>query len=130
MSNAVLGYIHETGAPEVNIPERPFLLPGVRDASKQVAALLKRGAQAAMAGDTARVDRALHAAGIAATNAVKRKITVGPFAPLAPSTIKRRQRRTKGSSYRRSASSAADVKPLIDTGQLRQSITYVVRSKK
>src|SRR5882724_12416208 len=32
INNAQLGYIHEFGAPEVNIPPRPFLVPGVQGA--------------------------------------------------------------------------------------------------
>jgi hypothetical protein len=52
--------------------------------------------------------------GLAAENAVKRKILTGKFAPLKPATIKR-----KGHS-----------KPLIDTGQLYDSITSQVRPRR
>ena len=49
-----------------------------------------------------------------ARNAVVRKINKGPFTPNAPATVKR-----KGSSQ-----------PLIDTGNLRKSITFVIRDDK
>lgn len=118
LSNAVLGYIHENGAPEVNIPARPFLLPGVRDACEQITKLFKTGGQAALKGDEEGMNKALHAAGLVAMSSVQRRITNGPFLPLKPSTLRARQRRGR-----------TGTKPLIDTGQLRRSITYVVRDK-
>jgi hypothetical protein len=69
-------------------------------------------------------------------NAVRTKITDGPFAPLADSTLRARARRgRKGavaelkSRAQGNAPNNANAKPLIDTGQLRKSITYVVRKK-
>lgn len=117
ITNAALGYIHEFGAPEANIPARPHLVPGVQDAKEQVTARFKHAAKSAFMGRPAEVDRALNAAGIIATSSVKRKITSGPFLPLAPSTLAARRRRGR-----------TGAKPLIDTGQYRNSITYVLRT--
>lgn len=118
IANAALLWIHEHGAPEANIPARPSLLPGIRDAQPQITNYLKQAGQAALKGDTARVDRVLHAVGLTAVNSVRRKIQMGPFIPLAPATIAARQARGR-----------TGTKPLLDTGQMRNAITYVLRDK-
>lgn len=118
IDNATLGYIHEFGAPAANIPARPFLIPGLQDARDQVGKRLGRAASAALDGNAERIEDEYDAAGLIAQNAVRRKITEGPFVPLKPATLaKRRARGRKGD------------KPLLDTGQLRRSITYVVRNR-
>lgn len=129
MTNAQLGYIHEHGAPERNIPARPFLIPGVREGQKRYVPYMRQAASAILAGDAESADKAMNAAGLAAMSAVQSKIRRGPFAPLSPATIARRRQRSAGSSYRRKAKTAADVTPLIDTAQMLRSVTYVVRTK-
>lgn len=129
-SNAQLGYLHENGSPANNLPARPFLVPGVRNAQKQVEHRLKAAARAALEGETGRMNRNLHAAGMEAMISVQRKLQSGPFVPLAPGTIAARRRRSAGSSYRRKATTAEDVKPLIDTAQMLRAVTYVVREDK
>lgn len=120
LGNAALGYIHETGAPEAGIPSRPFLMPGVRRAQKPIAQLLKSAVRSMSDGDRAEAERAMHAAGITAVNSVRRQIQQGEgFAPLAASTLAARRRRGR-----------TGTRPLIDTGQLRNSITYVLREDK
>lgn len=119
ITNAMLGYIHENGAPEVNIPPRPFLVPGIREAKEEIANYLEQAGKAAVDGRIDIMDRALHAAGLVAQTSVKQKITEGPFIPLKASTLSARRRRGhKGT------------RPLIETSQLHNSITYVIRNKK
>lgn len=113
INNAELGYLHEYGAPAANIPARPFLVPGVEGAESKFTPHLKAAAQAAISGEGGRVAQGLGRAGIVAATAVKRKIDEGPFAPLSEATIQR-----KGSD-----------KPLLDTGQMRNAVTSVVRKK-
>src|SRR5260364_404888 len=120
--NAALGYLHETGSPARNIPARPFLVPGVRSAQKRINRYFEQSASAALDGHMEQVDKALHRAGLAAQNAVRAKMTEGPVKPLAESTLQARARRGHTPEN-------ANAKPLIDTGQLRKSITYVVRKK-
>jgi len=118
ITNASLGYIHEHGSPARNIPARPFLVPGVKEAAPKAAAAMKKLAGQALT-DASAVDKALNAAGLIAQTGVKKRIVSGEgFAPLKEGTIKARQR--KG---------AKGTKPLIRTGQLLNSITYVVREK-
>lgn len=127
INNAALAYIHEHGSPEANIPARAFLKPGVQNAKNEISAGLKVAARLALEGRTDAVDRQLHRVGMMGRDAVKAKITAGPFVPLKPATIAARRRRSAGSKYRRKATSAADVRPLIDTAQMRNAINYVIR---
>lgn len=127
INNAQLGYIHENGAPDVGIPARPSLFPGIRDAQQPIAQFLAVAAKALINGKEGKADQALHAAGLLAVSAVQARIRRGDFVPLKASTIRRRRIRTKGSKYRRKATTAAQVTPLIDSGQFIRSFTYIVR---
>ena len=115
VSNAQLLYIHTNGSPARHIPARPVLepaivAPGNREA---IAYELSQAVTANLNGQSPL--RSLKRAGIAGSNAAKSWFTDSRngWAPNAPSTIK-----AKGSD-----------KPLIDTGALRQAITYVVRGE-
>ena len=118
VTNAALGYIHEHGSPANNIPARPFLIPGVKDAHDAIEKRLKKAADAALKGNKAEVDRQLHSAGVEAQDAVKTKINSGDFKPLSEATLAQRRARGRTGTL-----------PLIDTTKLRNSITYVVRGK-
>lgn len=118
MTNAVLGYLHENGVPELNIPRRAFLMPGIRDEQAKIASYLKQATQASMRGDKAGMERALNAAGLTGMKGAQHKITKGPFIPLAASTLRRRRARGR-----------TGTRPLIDTGQLRRALTYIVRNR-
>lgn len=143
ITNAALGYIHEFGAPGANIPARPFLVPGVRKAEKEVLPHLRAAYQAALDGRNTKPDKELVAAGLIAEGFVKREITTGNFAPLKPGTVAGRAR-SRGSKTQRAAEKeylrlvgagaspaaaqvAAGIRPLVNTGQLRAAITSVVR---
>lgn len=118
ISNAQLAYLMDKGSPANNIPARPFLYEGIADAQKQVADQLGKAAEQALDGHADKAETFLNAAGLVAQNAVKNRITEGDFAPLKPATIKARKRQ-----------GFAGTKPLVHTGQLRNSITYVVTKK-
>lgn len=126
-NNAMLAYVHENGAPTRHIPPRPFLRPGIQENRRAIAQQLERAGRQALAGQVEAMERQLHIAGAIARDFVRLKITTGPFVPLAARTIAARRRRSAGSRYRRRATTAADVTPLIDTGQLRNAINYVIR---
>jgi len=120
IGNAYLGAIHEYGSPARNIPARPFLNPGVKDAEKDTVKILRAGAVRALTEMSAGViDQTLNRVGLNAQATVKKRITgqIG-FAPLSESTIKARERTGKKGT-----------KALIRTGDLLNSITYVVRDK-
>lgn len=118
INNAALGYIHENGAPEAGIPPRPFLLPGIAGAQARIADEFGKAATYAIEGRPEAVSRQFVRAGTIGRDAVKAKINTGPFVPLAPTTLAARRARGR-----------TGTKPLIDTGQLRNSINFVVRSR-
>lgn len=118
LTNAEIGYIQEHGAPEANIPARPFLIPGIREGKDGIVGQLRAAAKKTMRGDRSAAEQGLNRAGMVAQNFVRTEINKGIAPSLAPTTIKARQRRGR-----------TGTKPLIDTGQLRNSITYVLRGK-
>lgn len=115
MDNATLGYIHEFGAPNANIPARPFLLPGVASVKDKTAERLGAALNASLLGDTATADRQRHAAGMIAQSAVKNMINSNIQPALSARTLAKRRARN-----------VTRENTLIDTGQLRNAITYVV----
>jgi hypothetical protein len=137
MNNATIGYIMENGSPAANIPARPWLVPGVKDVQAEVAAELGGAAKAALSGQPGAIAGNLERAGLTAQNAVRAKINSGDFTPLSDATLRARARRGKrGSKGARAelasraagnAPSTASAKPLIDSGQFRNSVGYVVR---
>ena len=101
INNAALGYIHENGAPEVGIPARPFLVPGVASVQPKIEEGLKAAGDAAFGGKEESVDRALTRVGLIGQAAVRKKITDGPFVPLKPATISARKRRSDAAASSR-----------------------------
>lgn len=152
VTNADLGYIHEFGAPEANIPARPFLIPGVRKATNDALAHLRGAVLAALDGKADVALNELRAAGIIGMTYVKRELRTGNFVPLKPATVANRfrsrdtlSRRTNEDRYLqlvgwgtgqpgamtpKDAQDATGIRPLINTAQLLASITYVVRQVK
>jgi hypothetical protein len=116
INNAALAYIHENGAPEAGIPERPFLKPGIDTKQTEITTALEKTGQAALEGNPGKVDRGFNAVGLIGQNAVRAKINDGPFTPLAEATLAARRARGRTGD-----------KPLIDKGELRNALTYVVR---
>ena len=147
-NNAVIGYTMENGDPARNIPQRAFLVPAVKSIQPEIAKRLRDIASAAMASDIGKVKSLRVQLGILAQRAVQQKITAGPFVPLSEVTLQRRAERKfgKGAAGSRKgakielarraqglAASTDFARPLIDTGQLRRSINYVIgptRSKR
>lgn len=113
MNNATLAAIHELGSPSANIPARPFLKIGIAKAQKECVNILGIGAAKALTNfDAGDLVKAQDKAGLVAQNSVRGVFTSGELKPLAESTLKKKGKKTT---------------PLIDTGSLRTSISYVVR---
>ena len=115
-TNAEIGYQNEFGSPANNIPARPHLLPGVAAVQDKVVAKLTQAADAAATGRPSDAERHLHAAGLLAQNSVRRTLTTTAYRPLSEHTLSGRRARGR-----------TGTKPLIDTGQYRRAITYIVR---
>lgn len=110
---AQLASIHEFGAPSAGIPERSFLRSAIIEGQEGISNLISQGVSVYLR-DGKQIDLQFYdRIGLYASNLVKDKIVRGPFVPLKEATIER-----KGSS-----------KPLVDTGALRQSITWVTRNE-
>lgn len=109
-SNAELAAIHEFGSPAHNIPERSFLRKPLISNAAVIANLAKNAVGKFITGQIT-AEAALGALGEEAKNISRVAITEGITPTLKPATIKRKK----------------STKPLIDTGQLLNSITYEVR---
>ena len=105
--NAMIAMVHEFG---INVPERSFLRSTVLEQADKYARIFATNIPDAIKNGTPAYE-AYSRLGTIAMNDVRLKIASGEFAALAPATIKRKK----------------SSKPLIDTGNLRQSINYEIR---
>lgn len=112
ITNAELMFIHTNGSPIRNIPKRPTIEPTVEENKERISEMFKKAVNKVLAnrGD-GRAD--LEKIGLWTVNKIKAKFGSDELVPNAPSTIAQK----------------GDNNPLIDTGQLRNSITYVIRRK-
>ena len=117
ITNAELMYIHTNGSPLRHIPKRPVIEPAIEaeENKKDIADDLGKAARNVMDGDKPGAIRRLELAGMNGQNAARAwfEDPRNNWPPDRPATAAR-----KGSD-----------RPLIDTGQLRKSIIYVVRDK-
>lgn len=110
INNAELAAVHEFGTKDGRIPERSFIRSSMTENRNAYVAAHAESLRKVVRGEMA-FDKSLDLLGLRAASDVQENIRSGDFEPLAQSTIDR-----KGSS-----------KPLIHTGNLRQSITHEVR---
>lgn len=110
-----LATIHEFGSAKARIPERSFLRATMRNNQAAIAKMNQVVVRAALKGQDP-VPAAVRV-GLRLEAAVKRTITELRTPPLARSTIRKRFALTGD----------ADPNPLVDTGHLRNSVSYVVR---
>lgn len=112
---ALGAYIWAHGDPLWHIPPRPFLGPSIELNAEKISKQQGKVIKAALAGNDTQVEAECIKLGLLAQNCVKAYFLdpTNGWDPNAPTTIE-----AKGSA-----------KPLIDTGALRNSITYVIRVK-
>lgn len=96
----------------VHSPPRPFLRQTVENNESGIVSAGAKLIESAIVGGGTAQD-ALESLGVLVKGFVQDTITSGSFAPNAESTV--RQKRSS--------------KPLIDTGQMRQSVNYVIKPK-
>jgi len=123
ITNAELGIIHEFGVPERGIPERSFLRSTVSEESENLGRLGNMQIAEFLEGNTSAHD-AFATIGVYLQGQIVEKITDGEFQPNTAETTRRKLAPVKDKKKRRAPDAN---KPLIDTGQLRASITYEVR---
>jgi hypothetical protein len=104
-----LGMVHEYGSPTRNIPARPFIGPPIADNVDKYKKIMRKQAARLLFRRTS-LHNALSLVGEAGKADIQKYMLSANFKPLAASTIE-----AKGSS-----------KPLIDSGQMRNAITYEI----
>lgn len=120
ITNAELLFIHTNGSPVNNIPPRPVIEPAIKHDRERLSNMMKKSAQFVLNGHIEDAIIQLRKTGMRGQN-VSRNWFVNPennWPPNSPSVIDAKRR--KGSTNPR---------PLIDTGELRKSITYFVKTK-
>ncbi len=110
VSNAELLFIHTNGSPVHGIPPRPVLKPAIEENKDRISADLKNAIDTALRGDAGGILPALEKAGLDGQNIARKYFTDANGWPP-----------NKGHS------DTVSKKPLIDTDEMRKSITYVVR---
>lgn len=117
INNATLLAINNFGSPANNIPARPVMEIGIRNAQEPIAAEFAKAAKEVLTKGPAAVDLYFNRAGMIAANSIKKAINSQEgISPPAESTMaSRKARGFKGT------------KALIVTGQMRNAITYVVK---
>lgn len=109
LSMVEIAAVHEFGAPSAGIPSRSFLRAYVEENESKLRAFLAKLLEAVLEGKYKR-DQAFNLFALRVVGEMKKRISDGLEPQVAPATQKR-----KGESK---------TKPLINTGQLRNSITY------
>ena len=134
MGNAALAYIHDNGSPVAGIPARPFMTPVIRNAQDRINTHFLASVKAQIENKPKIATEHLEKAGMIAQNSIRKVINEGEgFAPLKRSTKLGRLRRRKSAeswSEEKREEVMESFHPLVDTGQLRDSITYQVVRKK
>ncbi|HCM61775.1 MAG TPA: hypothetical protein DIT05_04400 [Morganella sp. (in: Bacteria)] len=117
---AYVAAIQELGYPAGGIPPRPFMRPAMTEHRQEYGQLIGRAVKAAVNGKIT-VTNGLTQIGAKAAGDVQMAIKSVTTPPLNDATIAVRSRRhSKGKSTN---------KPLVDSGQMLQSVTFAVEDK-
>lgn len=114
-TNAQKLYYNSMGSPLKKIPSRKVLEPAIEDKLDEIGFELNKGVVMGLVAGEEEMDKAYNRAGLMAQQACVNWFDnpKNNWAPNAPYTIKQ-----KGSDS-----------PLIDTGEMRKSITYIIEDK-
>jgi len=119
IGNAAIGFIQEKGDPAMNLPARPWLKPGVASDQPGTNDLFKKAGKAALEGNSKKAQDIYTAIGLRNQRAVQRYIkNSGNFAPLSDRTLWARKNRK--------IAPRTGEKPLIDSAQLLQHVSFVI----
>lgn len=121
IGNAAILAINHFGSDDGKIPPRPVLTTGIKNAQADITDQFKIMAKKALKQGVSALDTGYERIGIIASNACKKVITdQDGIKEPSDATLKARQYLTQ--------SGFKGTKALLVTGQLRNAITYVVRS--
>lgn len=145
-SSAELAVIHEFGAPEINVPARPFILATFdkhrQEYRRMLTVAVQKGVAAGVASGLAGAQeylRLLNLIGMKMASDIKAYVTQGAGVPPpnSPATLARKLR--KGAWKRKpmpaldefgrlqDPGAAGTPRPLVDTGRMVGAITWLVR---
>ncbi|WP_368489314.1 hypothetical protein [Clostridium sp. BJN0013] len=112
-SRAYEFFVHEHGSPLFRIPPRPVLAPAIENSKDVIAEAMKQAMKSIL--NNRDVSTQLGKVGMLGQNICRKWFTdpENKWASNSPLTIKQKRKNSD--------------KPLIDTGALRNSITYVIR---
>lgn len=119
INNATILAINNFGSPASNIPARPVMEIGIRNAQDAIAEQFRQAAIGALSRGLSALSPAYNRVGSIAANSVKKAINdqIGIDPPSEATLEAREARGFKGT------------KSLIVTGQMRNAITYVVKGE-
>lgn len=121
-SNVHVAATHEFGNPARRIPKRSWLRAGIDQNRSEILAEMDGVIDRVAQGAQARAE--VQALGLQVVEVLRERMRVGINPPLSPATVERRKARSRKLNDRWSGKFT----PLIDTGQLIQSIkAYVAR---
>jgi len=120
-----LAAVHEFGTKDGKIPERSFLRSAIEKSGEELTNDIDQQVQLVVEGK-ATAEKVMTRAGVLIVGAVKEGIAEGIAPPLAPRTIEARDKKAAHGGGLESL--AGQHTPLIDTGQLFQSIVFKVGS--
>lgn len=152
-TNLLVALIHEFGAPSAGIPARSWLRAWIDENADEVRRRIRELGKRVISGQLLH-DAALEQLGLWIVGRIQARIANKIAPPLKPATVRKRlasdsrkaavarrkmERARKGAleggasreeaGDAGTAAAAADLTPLIDTGQFRQAITYEVRNR-
>jgi hypothetical protein len=134
VGNAALAYIHDKGSPLAGIPARPFMDPGIKNAQEIInAEFMKLARKQLEDKDEDTIKKGFTRIGLIAQNSIKKIFNTSEgFAPLKRATLLGRLRKRKAAKKwtdERREEVMISLKPLVDTGNLRNAISFVVEEK-
>jgi hypothetical protein len=117
INNAALLYINDKGCPELNIPARPVVDPGIMDKKLQIEGEMLNTGRMILAGRDPH--DGLARAGQTAVDGIKARITSNTPPALAKRTIQARRRR-----------GVTRTNTLVDKAKMLNAVTWVIRKKR
>ena len=113
LTNPQIAYIVENGDTKLNIPPRPFMIPGIEAALSQLSRMYGPVIRAVINKDSP-VDGLIDI-GRVGRNSIRNYLLFGDHKALAPATI-----------YMREHSGITLTIPLIETGRMRNALSYMI----
>ena len=121
VTNAELLFIHSNGSPVRNIPARPVIEPAIKDDAERLHKMMAKSAQYAFDGENEKALDQLKKTGVRGQNVSRNWFynEDNGWPPDSPSTIQSKKNKYKVAGY--------EPRTLINTGQMKNAITYFVK---